>query len=319
MLSGSVFGAINETTWRELIADAARAEVQQRFEVAEATYASAMTVAKKIANPASYQGITANDLALLYDRHGDFVLAEKQYLIALSFFRQSNESQMSRHTAANLASLYLELGETTKAENLLRSFISENVLTSSADMNDAILVSDLASVRVRERRLPEAERLFRSVIDFLRDRREPEVEEIRANIMSNLAEVCYLGGRFSEATANGRIAVEIFQTLPRIYAGNIVRGLANLATINMRSPDPGESEDLFLRAISVSETALGPDHPLLGEVLARYAVFLRTWKRNAEARRIALRAEKILTKSRRNNFLGQTVEVGTLAEESTHK
>jgi tetratricopeptide (TPR) repeat protein len=315
VLAGSLFGVTDEMTWRLLIAEAGRAQEQQQFDSAEAAYTSAMHEAEKITESTAYQGITANDLALLYQRHGDFVLAEKYYLIALSFFRRSNERYMDRRTVGNLASLYLELGQASKTENLLRPFIPDDAHPSAIDADDAILLSDLASIRVRQKRLGDAERLFHAVIDFLGDRHDAESEEIRGNVMSDLAEVYYLSGRLSEAVAHGRLAVNIFETLPYEYAGNVVRGLVNLAMFTMRSGESYESAELFRRAIATSEAALGPEHPLLGEVLARYAVFLRGTKRNAEARKIERRAQKIQTKSRRENFLGHTVEVGALASE----
>lgn len=266
-----------------------------------------MRIAEQITKDTVYQGVTASNLALLYQHHGDFILAEKYYLAALSFYRGSSDRRLDRRTGTNLASLYLEIGQPSKAERLLRSLISDAPQPSVVDQDDAVLLSDLASIRVQQNRLADAERLFRAVIGFLEDRHDEENQEIRANVMSDLAYVLSLSGRSAEAAAYSRRAVQVFESLPQAYAGNLVKALANLAMITAAAGESSESAELFRRAIAASESELGPEHPLLGQVLARYAVLLRKMHRNADARKVEGRARQIQTRSRDENLLGYTV------------
>jgi tetratricopeptide (TPR) repeat protein len=283
--------------------------------LAETAYNSAMQVAGRAAGCNVYEGIAADDLALLYQRHGDYALAERYYLVALSFLRKLNDRRMEHRVALNLASLYLEIGQPSKAENLLRPFIPEESHPSPADADDAVLLSDLASVSLSQHRLADAERLFQTVVDFLEKRHDPESDHIRANAMNNLAGVFVLSGRISKGAAISHRALQVFEALPPEYAGDLVKGLANLAMITARLGESFESEELYRRAIATSETELGPEHPLLGTILARYAVFLRGMRRNDEARKAQQRAKEIQLKSQHENILGYTVDVSALSKQ----
>ena len=79
------------------------------------------------------------------------------------------------------------------------------------------------------------------MIDFLKDRHDVASEETRANAMGNLAHVFVRRGRLSEAAAPSRRALNVYETLPGAYAGNLIKGLANLAMITATSGDPSES------------------------------------------------------------------------------
>ena len=265
------------------------------------------------ANDTAYQAITANNLAMLYQGQGDFALSEKYYIEALAISRKSKDTRLEQLSAQNLAALYLETGQPSKAENLLRPFIPED---SHVDADNAVLLSDLGSIRVHQNRLADAERLLRAVIRFLEDRRDIASRETCAIALNNLAEVFSLSGRLPQAVAYTRRALAIFESLPHGDTGNLIRGLVNLAVTTASSGDSTESAELFQRAIAASESALGPDHPLLGEILTRYAHFLRLTKRNAEARKIEHRARQIQIHSQRENSLGYTIDVNALAANS---
>jgi tetratricopeptide (TPR) repeat protein len=316
LLVGPLFGANDETAWKHLITEAVRAQEQGQFASAEIAYNSAMDVAGQITNNTVYQAITANNLALLYHHHGDFVLSEKHYLAALSISRGSNDRRMEQLSAENLASLYLEIGQTSKAANLLRPFIPDDI---HVDADNVVLLTDLGSIRVRQNRLDDAERLLRAVIRFLEDRHDVANQDAWANALNNLAAVFSLTGRLPEAVVYSRRALTIFENLPQGYADDLVRGLVNLAVVTASADVSSESAELFRRAIATSESALGPEHPLLAEVLTRYAQFLRIMKRNADARKAEQRARQIQTKSPHENSLGYTIDVNALAAQSSHQ
>ena len=316
LLAGSLFAATDEIAWKELITEAVRAQDQGEFASAEIAYNSALRVAGRLTSDTVYQAITENNLALLYHYHGDFAPSEKHYLAALSISRKSNDRRMEQLTTENLASLYLEIGQPSKAENLLRPFIPDD---THVDADNAVLLSDLGSIRAHQNRLADAERLLRAVMHFLEDRRDIASQETRANALNNLAEVFSQSGRLSEAVACSRRALTIFENLPRGYAGNLVRGLVNLAVLTASAGESNESAELFRRAIATCESALGPEHPVFAEVLARYAMFLRSMKRNAEARKVEQRARQIQTKSRHENSLGYTIDVSALAAKPNHR
>jgi hypothetical protein len=128
--------------------------------------------------------------------------------------------------------------------------------------------------------------------------------------------VLFVTGRLPDAIAYNRRALAIFEELPRGFAAYLVRGLTNLAVATASSNDSTESAELFRRAIAIAESDLGPDHPLLAEVLTRYAHFLRSTKRSAEAHHLEQRAKQIQTRSSRENSLGYTIDVNALVANS---
>ena len=72
-----------------------------------------------------------------------------------------------------------------------------------------------------------------------------------------------------------------------------------------------------LQAMRLAETAFGPEHPLLGEVLLPYATFLRAQGRGKAARAVEQKALAILRKSGQENRLGLTVEASALVPHKT--
>jgi hypothetical protein len=106
--------------------------------------------------------------------------------------------------------------------------------------------------------------------------------------------------------------LSIYETLPADESGGMIKALTNLAVITATSGATSESAGLFQRAIALSESTLGPGHPLRGAVLDRYAVFLRRNKDKGAARKVEDQARKIQATSRQKNRLGNTVEVSAL-------
>ena len=196
LLAGPLFGANDETTWKHWITEAVRAQDQGQFESAEIAYNSAMRVAGQITNNTVYQAITANNLAMLYHYHGDFALSEKHYLAAISISRRSNHRRLEQLRRKISPPCILEIGQTSKAANLLRPFIPDD---THVDPDNVVLLTDLGSIRVRQNRLADAERLLRAVIRFLEDRHDVVNQETCANALNNLAEVFSLTGRLPEA------------------------------------------------------------------------------------------------------------------------
>ena len=172
-----------------------------------------------------------------------------------------------------------------------------------------MLSSDLGSVYLFQERLTEAERLFRGVIEVLQHTADTESVRVLAKATSNLAEVLSLTNRTPEAAQYARSALALLEAVDReAYPENIVKALTNVALFAAQDEGPGASEALFSRAIALAEQVFGPDSPLVGDVLSRYALFLRQQKRNGDARKIEERSTQILSASQRSNSLGFTVE-----------
>jgi tetratricopeptide (TPR) repeat protein len=267
-----------------------------------------------------YKAITLNDLGILCQELGRFVDAEKLFLQSLAVLerRYNPTDRAVVRAAANLVSLYLETEQITKAETILLPLIpSQEGVPSGPD--GSILLSDLASVRVRQGRLETAELLFRKVIDALDKNPEQESREELAIAMTDLSEVYQEARRFPEAPDWADRARRIVDAIPNPLPKVVIKTLNNLAEISAESGKPAEAAPLFIQAIHFTETTLGPEHPTLGEVLRNYAVFLRQTKNRGEARKIEKRASEILKRSSRENLEGYTIEASALANPSGSK
>jgi tetratricopeptide (TPR) repeat protein len=259
------------------------------------------------------EGIAANNLGLGFFMAGNFALAEKYYLKAASLFRETGDRRMDRRITANLATLYLETGQISKAERTIKPFVPDDRHAFAQDIDDAMLLIDLASVRMRQHRLEDAERLLQTVVKAIEGGRDDVSRETLGNALNNLGDLYSQADRLPEAAIYARRALEVFEAMPSPYRRNSVKALANLGVIAAIRKQYAESAELFQRSAELAESELGAGHPVLGEVLVRYAAILHLLKRDREAREVAQRANSIQTNSRRENALGYTVEAATLS------
>ena len=294
------------------MAAAGDAQRHGQFDVAERSFQSAMSVGAQLPNDAVYQGVTSNRLAILYQQQGDLDLAERHYLAALSFFRRTTDRSLDRTITANLANLYLDIGQISKAERLVRTCLPDEAHPSAEERDEPVMLSDLGSIRARQQSFSEAEQLFRQVIDLVDGRPDTGSRAIRGNALANLSELYYLTRQMPEAAAASRRALNIYEALPPDASGGMIKALTNLAVITATSGARSEAADLFRRAIALCESTLGPDHPLYGAVLARYAIYLRRINDKGAARKVEEHVRQIRAKSRQRNHLGNTVEVSDL-------
>ncbi len=87
-----------------------------------------------------------------------------------------------------------------------------------------------------------------------------------------------------------RIAEETADSaLLRAISGTVLA----LADLYGTLGSPSDAEPLYRKALMMRETVLGRDHPEVGEVLERYAIFLRRMQRESEAERLEERGRAI--------------------------
>jgi len=224
-------------------------------------------------------------------------------------------SRILMRAAANFASVYIETGQTTKAEHLLLRFIPlDGSFPQGPD--GPVLVSDLASIRVRQGRFAEAEILFRRVIAQLSAGAPGEHREELATAMTDLSEVFQKTGRLPEALDWAGRSRRLVETMPNPMPMLVIKTLNNLAEISAQSGKPADAAPLYRQAIEYAERTLGPQHPVLGDILLNYANFLRQRKNGREARKVEKRANAIRERTRHDNLEGYTVEASSLVNPS---
>jgi len=244
-----------------------------------------------------------------YLKQGRLAESEKSYLSAMAAARRSNDRRAQRRIAGNLATLYLETGQITRAEQWILPF----TLDPERDLGSVVLLSDLGSVYAFRAQYQDAERQFRRVLEILEDKSEPASLRIRASTMSNLASLLAQTHRVRDGAAYVRQALQTLETIPD--SGNpdsLVKTLINLALFTAQANQPKEAEALFRRAIGTAESAFGSGSRLFGEALDRYGKFLRLQRRNREAGPVEERSRRILSANQRENALGHSIEVNLL-------
>jgi hypothetical protein len=281
-----------------------------------AAYADALETAAGLEAPDVYQGITLNSWGVLRQQFGKLREAEELYIRSMALLENLSgvRTQILARAAANLASLYFESHQDTKAEHLLLRYIpAEGGQPPGPD--GPVLLSDLASLRVRQGRYEEAEGLFHRVMGLLQGCVEPECHEEMAIVLSDLSDLCKNTNRLPQALDFAYRALDSVQALQNPMPVTIIKATANAAAISELSGKYVEAAELYKRAINIAEADFGADYPLLGNILELYGKFLRHMGHGRAAARIEKRAAAILQKAQQDNRTGYTVEAHTLSLE----
>ena len=130
--------------------------------------------------------------------------------------------------------------------------------------------------------------------------------------MSDLAELLARTDRFAQGEALANRSLAILEGFADTCPANLIKSLTNTAEFRIAAGDLSSADALFVRAISVYESAYQTNQQLLGDVLKRYAAVLRSEKKGAEAQNAVRRAARVLSESQRENHLGYTVEASEL-------
>jgi tetratricopeptide (TPR) repeat protein len=307
-------GAAGADQWRAQMAEANTAQSRHQFAAAESGFVSALRLAGEVRpNGPMYQGVSAHALGQLYFTEGRFAMAEILFLRAMAVLRQFGDRSLDRRIAANLSTEYLETGQTSRAENIIERYMDST--DAGADLDGAVLLSNLAAVRLRQRRFSESENLSRRVIDALASRSDSDSRIIRADAMGNLAAVLSTTQRRSEAEDCSHQALAILEDFANTNPVNFIKALVNVSEFRVAAGDSAGARALLERAIGTYESVFQSDQELLGLLLRRYAAVLRREKRSVEARRAEQRAARILSASEHENHLGYTVEVSSLLQD----
>jgi hypothetical protein len=89
--------------------------------------------------------------------------------------------------------------------------------------------------------------------------------------------------------------------------------LSNIAAAHSRVRHPEDGLPYIERAVSMSKTVFGADHPAGAAILRNYAAILRGLKRKSEAKAAERRADEIVARYARQNHLNALVNVRDLA------
>jgi len=294
--------------WTVSMSAANEAQSRGEFAAAETGYRAALDAA----GIPILQAFTLTTEASMYARAGRFADAEKNYRRAAALAASSGDHRIALHIASNLATLYLETGQLSRAEHTLAPF-SDSTNSSPLNADSATLLSNLAAIRASQHRYPEAEIRFRQVIDGLASARDDETLLTRAIALGNLSGVLVHTDRRAEAAGLARQSLAILESVgidkvPEL----VIKARTNVALFDAADGNAVAAEGLFQSVVHEAEAAFGPDSYLVGTVLRSYAEFLHQQKRRRDAHQVEERSARILAPYTRENALGSTVEASTL-------
>jgi tetratricopeptide (TPR) repeat protein len=210
-----------------------------------------------------------------------------------------------------LAGLYLQSGQNTTAEKLLRSiFKLQAGQHQIAGPEVAFALDVLACLHASKRKWRSAEAAERRALSLLEG--VPAPHEAAIAIASlHLSIVLNWQKRPAEALPYAVHAKELLRGLSMPQPAMEASASASLASIYVgtrRWPDAQiESE----RAIQTVLSLYGPDHPKTAWILLAHAATLRRMGRKQEARVFQRRGERILRENDKD-YLGETVPIEAL-------
>ena len=258
-------------------------------------------------------GVVLQNTGRLLERKGRLLDAEKSYLRALRSFNAAGsvEDRLILRAAAGLTGIYIQTGQYAKGGTLIRRVLADH--PAGADADRASLLGSLGVILAHGQRFAEAEQALVRAAELGTRDASPDMQEVRAIAIANLAGVQARSGRRAEASESYRKALSIMETLPSPSPAAMSITLADYAELLLTQGERNSAGDLYARAIEIAATRLGPNHGVLGALLDKYSEVLRRSGRKAEARDIAVNARRITEQSRRDNLTGHTVPVEALA------
>ncbi len=303
---------LNNTAWFEQVSKAGILQQANHVEEAEAAYQLALSEAKKLGADSQELGITLNNLGHFSHRLGRYMEAEQQLTRSLMLMEaRLGPGTTTYRIAANVAGLYVETGQDTRAEQVLRRFLPTNIL-SVRHPELAALVGILGILHARHDEYEEAERCYQHAIGVLEPQPQILYREYTAVLLSNLADLYGNARRKDEALISAQRALAILDTVPSAVPAATLAVLNNAASVLVLTGSPEKAEPLFRRAVAVSENAFGTELTMLVNVFANYRECLRKLKRPDEAKTVEKQARTILTKHLRANGMRQTIDARAL-------
>jgi len=206
---------------------------------------------------------SANNLAVMLERQGDYAGAEPLYRRVLA----ANEKMLGPNapdtlrSAGNLAGILYKKGDRAEAEKLFRRAYEGSQKTQGEEAAPTLIcANNLAFVLENRGEQTESERLFRMVLATRERVLGPEHPDTLLS-GGNLASALEHKGNLTEAEALlRRVLASSERSLGAEHPDTLQR-MNNLADLLETKGDRGEAETLCRKAMEGRERVLGKDHP----------------------------------------------------------
>jgi tetratricopeptide (TPR) repeat protein len=299
--------------WQSLANQGRDAERAGDYRAAFGFYKQASDIAETFAPSDTRRIFSLNGVGMMHDAMGQFVDAENAYRRGLSLIDPANRAlEIDRAVLlANIAVLYLETGQSKRAEKLLREAMA---LHAAADTPDkarlAVVQNCLADLLTTIGKYHEAEPLLMDSLAILE--KDPVALGEIGVAQNNLGVVRLYQKRYPEAQ---KMLETSLATLERARGANhplLLKTLFNLAITQQALRQPRLATLTWSRAVDLAAATIGLEHPLYGEILGRYARHLKENGDKEKSKVLAARSAEILRETARRNGIGTMVDVSAL-------
>lgn len=251
-----------------------------------------------------------NNLASVYDATGDYDHAEKNFrsavVAAQDTIRSGNLDFLTPVT--NLLGLYLQYGQIAKADRFARDLDSVAPGWRTAHhTNAARLYSLSGSVAIRCERYTEAEQLLLHAAELF-NAEKADVSPDRAAVENNFGMLYRLTGQLDKALDHTRRAYDLVMKIESLDPGIIALILVNRAVLERMAGHDQDASQYFDRAMEIARAGVPRGQPIMGDILATAATYLKAAGRKSEAKQYAKQADLIRNTISRNTSIGKTVD-----------
>jgi tetratricopeptide (TPR) repeat protein len=294
---------------------AERLHGEHKFEEAKTILLGALEDALKHQNGKRRIAYILDSLGSVAQDQGQYLQAEKYYRRSIAYWRDGGEDSLAglARTLNNLASLLYSAGKLGEAQQLLRR--SEDIQLEG-DPEAGVVLLNRGSAYFGQRKYDEAEAAYRGAWAALEPHgksREPQL----AVIAADLGLICEKTGRREEAQSHYTFARTVWEK--QVQSGKATPEMfLSLAELYSTLRQDVSAKLVLQKGLVVAERELGPEHPLVAEMLFLYARVLRQSGSKAEAARMAKRATAIRAQSQ-ERLARHTISVADLAPEGRTK
>jgi hypothetical protein len=213
---------------------------------------------------------------------------------------------------AELAGLYLNRGEVSTAESLLRETIARAAKApKTGSLETAFALDVLACLYAKQKKMALAEKTERQALAIWESRPDSETLSL-ATANLHLSFFLNFRKKAAEALPHLEHAIAVLRALPEPQPALEAAASMSLAYIYASLGLRSEAVQESARGVRLAENFYGQAHPQTGSMLLAHAALLRRLNRKQEARVAQKQGERIVAEDRGQNRLGDTVPLEAL-------
>ncbi|WP_321477756.1 tetratricopeptide repeat protein [uncultured Paludibaculum sp.] len=265
------------------------------YEAAYRGFEEAGAISRTMPGPPILQARTYESLGSVASALGRPLEAEGHYLAAIRIWETLGEPATVAllQSKADLVSLYVETGQTGRADRLAKRLAAdaEGKLGSDSTAEGRVLIAISAAAYLNQD-MDRAESLCRKAVR-IKDKNADMSPEERSQAHNQLGLILWKRDHRGAALQEARKATEVLEKQERTQSLEYAAALANLAMMMASEHHDPRALGLLDRAIGVVRSSVGTGHVFLAELLTNYAELLKNAKRGDESKAARREAQTI--------------------------